>query len=654
MNASTPEAALAHFQAGRLAESEAAWREVLSREPGHAQALHLLGVILARTGRRDEGLALLDQSIARAPAEPAFLNNRALVLSEAGRLADAERDLRRALQLEPRFAAALVHLGSLLRQQGRLDEALAACRRALQQDPRSAEAHVGLGNVLRERGDAPGALAAYQGALAIDPRHAIAHYNRGNLALDAGDFPVAEASFRAALERDPRNATARNNLGVALRRMGRLEEARAAFEAALALAPAHAEALNNLGLTLQQLGRGEEALARYAAAVAARPGFAGALVNWGTALKEAGDPDGARALYDRALALEPGHADALNNRANLALDRGEIAVAKSFYRRAAEARPDFPDPRFSLAQAALFEHDFATGWDGYELRFDTSSPMAVRRALALPPLTPAMLGAGARVAVWREQGIGDLVLFSTLLPELLAAGARPVVELDARLVPIYARALPAITFVAPEAAGAAFAECDAQVPIGSLPRLFRRDAGSFARQPRALLKADPARVAAYRAELGPGRWIAVSWRSLQKRDRRDLEQRKSMPVEALAPLAAREGVRLLDVQYGDVSADRAAFEARHPGTLVRLAGLDTFNDIEGLLAALEACESVVTVSNVTAHLAGALGKPTSLLYTGTHPPFHYWAAGGDGHSLWYPSVRVRHGPAWAALTSASA
>jgi len=49
---------------------------------------------------------------------------------------------------------------------------------------------------------------------------------------------------------------------------------------------------------------------------------------------------------------------------------------------------------------------------------------------------------------------------------------------------------------------------------------------------------------------------------------------------------------------------------------------------------------VVTTSNVTAHLAGAVGKQTYLVYLADLPPFHYWVPDADGRCRWYPSVRI--------------
>src|SRR5262245_5839788 len=62
MSASDRNAAFAHFRAGRLAEAESACRAIVARDANDAEALHLLGFILATSGRRDEGLPLLDRS----------------------------------------------------------------------------------------------------------------------------------------------------------------------------------------------------------------------------------------------------------------------------------------------------------------------------------------------------------------------------------------------------------------------------------------------------------------------------------------------------------------------------------------------------------------------------------------------------------------
>lgn len=541
---------------------------------------------------------------------------RAFALLQAGRLAEAEAALRAILARNPESPDALHLLGLAMFQSGRHAEAVALLDRSLERD---ASNPMFLKNA------------------------AAVHHALGLAALARGDTPRAEASFRRALAAAPRDANALANLGVTVLRDGRLDEAQRAFEAALAIDPRNADAHNNLGLVHQRRGVTDAAIAAYRRAVDARPGFAEAMLNWGNALKDAGDLEGAAERYARAVEHAPQLAQAWVNAGSIALLTARPGEARRAYERALSLG-DSADARFGLAQAALRDHDFAAAWDGYEARFATAPPQAQRRDLALPPLQPHELGAGHRVAVWKEQGVGDQVLFSTLLPELAAAGTRAVVEVDARLASIYRRSLPAIGFTTPEDAERDFAACTRQVALGSLARFLRRDTASFARQPRALWSADPQRVAKIRERLGSGAWIAISWRSLQRGERRSLGERKSVPLERFARIAQAAGARLLDLQYGDVAGERADFAARHPGVLERLEDLDTYNDFEGVAAAIAACGRVVTASNVTAHFAGALGVPTRLVFGGGWPPFHYWTPGADGRSLWYPSVEVAGDP----------
>ena len=570
MSSSSAEA-LALLRAGRAAEAERLLRDAIARGSADAQAIHMLGFLLATSARAPEGLPLIDRSIALDPRNPGFLVNRAQVLLQMGLVDESLRDASAATTIEPRFAEGWLVLAHVLRRQGRRDESLAAAQRALSASP----AHVG---------------ASYHVAL---------------LRMEAGDRAAAAQGFARVLERDPRHVAALNNLGVLLREDGRAAESLECFARAAAVEPGNAAAQNNLAMAFQSAGRHGEAL---------------------DAFVRAGLPE------------------SFANAAGLALELERLDEARDLYARAAAARAGFANAAYGLGQVALREQRFAAGWDGYERRFETDPPQARPRSLALPRLTADDLPRARRVALWQEQGLGDQILFTTLLPELEKRGIGAVVEVDQRLLALYRASQPAFAFTPAVGSQQAFEGCDFQLPLGSLPALFRRDAASFAAQPAALLRADPARVDAMRSKIGSlaggAPVIAVSWRSPQGGERRFLGERKSLAPEVLAAHPALRGARLLDLQYGDVEPERAAFNVREPGRMVRIEGLDARADLEGVAAALVACGRLVTVSNATAHLAGALGVATELLMPRGWPPFSYWAAQRDGRSLWYPSVRI--------------
>ena len=421
--------------------------------------------------------------------------------------------------------------------------------------------------------------------------------------------------------------------GIALNAAGRFAEAAERLAAALALRPGFTDAIFNLGNSYAGLGRLDDAIECYRAVLTRAPRSADTHSNLGVVLHERGEFDAAIAAYERALEIRPDLMEALQNLGSLLEERGRRREAMALYRRALKVDPAAAQPAYNLGLAHLRELEFEAGWDCCEARFRTSPPVTPARRFPVPEFSATDFGRGRRLAVWREQGVGDQVLYSTLLPELEARGERFVVEVDPRLVPAYRRAHPGWNIVSqPD-----FPGCDRHIAVGSLPRLLRPDKESFARQPRAVLAADPGR--APQLSTDRARVIGVSWRSFQPALRAAQRRKKSAPLAMFMPLSRVSGVRLLDLQYGDTAAERAAFAAAG-GALLHLPDLDLFNDLEGVLAALQACDLVVTTSNVTAHFAGALGKETLHVYPAGDSPFYYWTPDEDGRCLWYPSVRI--------------
>jgi hypothetical protein len=126
---------------------------------------------------------------------------------------------------------------------------------------------------------------------------------------------------------------------------------------------------------------------------------------------------------------------------------------------------------------------------------------------------------------------------------------------------------------------------------------------------------------------------------------------KSVRLHDFMPLLSLQNFRFVDLQYGDTASERTAIEKDVGVRIDRLPDIDNTRDIGGLTALITACEVVLTISNTTAHLAGALGKPTWVMVPNGHARFWYWFR-GDGDSPWYPRVRVRRqkaGQSWAEL-----
>lgn len=295
--------ALRAHQNGQLAEAERRYREILAREPRHADSLHLLGVLAFQRGQHASAIDLIGQAIAVKSDVPFYHNNRGLALNALGRAADAGGHYERALALKPDYVEALSNLGHLRLLEGRLDEAIGLCKRALAHNPNYAEAQLTLGNALREQNRLDEAIVCYERALALRPDFAEACNNLGNALIETGQLEKAAAQLERATALRPDYAEAQNSLGIVLDKQGEHEKAIACFKRALAVKPDDPEALNNLGAALQNRSAFDEAIAQYERALALRPDYAEARKNLGGALHARAGERSGRLLRERNQAI---------------------------------------------------------------------------------------------------------------------------------------------------------------------------------------------------------------------------------------------------------------------------------------------------------------------------------------------------------------
>jgi protein O-GlcNAc transferase len=263
--------AIQHHQAGRLAQAEVLYRQILAVDPHCADAVHFTGLIAHQLGDHTTAIELLRQALALAPGDPAIHANLGEVYRTGGRLDEAVVSFRHALGLQPDYPDALNNLGNTFAAQGRLDEAVRHYRQALALLPTFAKAHNNLGIALTELGQFDHAVMCFDQALALEPGYAEAYNNLGSLFTRHGHFDRALASLQQAIALKPDYAAAHNNLGNVFLRQGRPEEAITCYRQALALQPDLADAHNNLGTAFKDQGRLDEAIACHRQALSLNP-----------------------------------------------------------------------------------------------------------------------------------------------------------------------------------------------------------------------------------------------------------------------------------------------------------------------------------------------------------------------------------------------
>ena len=236
------ELAVQHHQAGRLAEAEPLYRQILTVAPQHPDAMHLLGVIAHQLGQDEVAMQIILQAIALKPTAPMFYSNLGQVYRKVGRPDEAIAAFHQALQLSPDYADAYNNLGNVYNDRGQLHDAIAAFRRGLQIQPDCPEACVNLGGALADLGQLDEAIAAYREALRLRPDYADALDYLGDALLHQGCHKEAIEACRRAVQLNPNHSYAHSHLLFGLHYLPDLD-AKEIFAEHLRWAAAHATPL---------------------------------------------------------------------------------------------------------------------------------------------------------------------------------------------------------------------------------------------------------------------------------------------------------------------------------------------------------------------------------------------------------------------------
>jgi tetratricopeptide (TPR) repeat protein len=170
-----------HHQAGRMREAEQLCRQVLQKQPGHVDALRMMGLIAAAAGDLDEAEYLLRQSLAAAPDHVPAMFELGRVLRELDRHEEAIDIYREILAIQPENPKAHYRLAGVLAPAALTEEAARAYRRCLELAPRYAAAWLGLGHMLKTLGQVDEGIDAYRRCLELEPNFGEVYYSLANL-----------------------------------------------------------------------------------------------------------------------------------------------------------------------------------------------------------------------------------------------------------------------------------------------------------------------------------------------------------------------------------------------------------------------------------------------------------------------------------------
>lgn len=364
LNQTLQEAVRLH-QAGRFAEAEQRYRQILVQAPKQPDALQLLGVLAHQHGRHEMAVKLIAEAIQQRPTTPEFHNNLGQALEALRRWDEASASYRQAVKLKPTYPEAHNNLANMLRRAGQRAEAAAGYRRAIELQPHYGEAYNNLGLVLADEGRFDEAIAAFQQAIRCRGEMPEFHLNLGLAQQKRRDRAAAGQSYRRALELNPDFAEARNNYAVFLHETGRSAEALAELDRVTRARPNYAEAFYNRALVLKEIGELIAAMEPIQQALAVRPNYADAHNLLGNILRAAGRNAEAIAAYARAIALNGDKSDYYNNLGNALYFEGKSSEAIVALQTALHLDPKNVEAHSNLGNVYQLQNQLAAAIQKY-------------------------------------------------------------------------------------------------------------------------------------------------------------------------------------------------------------------------------------------------------------------------------------------------
>ena len=335
------EQAMTLHRQGQLLEALELYQQILSLQPRHFDALHLLGLLAANSQNYSGAAEFLGRALAVKPKSPEVLNNYANVLKSLNRHDEALQSYARAIALRPGYAEAWYNQGNA--QQDLKDYAAAeqSYQQAIALKPDYTDAYINCGNAQLSRKQYPAALTSYESAIALQPEYAPLYYNRGNALKYLNRPAAALESYRQAIQFKADYPEAFQIMALTLNELKRYQAALAICDHALSQIPEYASLHNQRGLALIGLKLYESAQTSLRRAIELQPDYAEAYHNLGNLQTELKQLPAARASYEQALVIKPDSVASLYNLGHIFYEQQSYPAALAWYEQALALEADY-------------------------------------------------------------------------------------------------------------------------------------------------------------------------------------------------------------------------------------------------------------------------------------------------------------------------
>ena len=447
------------------------------------------------------------------------------------------------------------------------------------------------------------------------------------------------------LKIDSKNINALNTLGLCLFILKDYEQANEILLEAFSVDSKNIQTLNALGRLNHDLRKSKEAQVFFEKAYKLNPETFETINNMAGFYLEEAEYSKAIVFFKKAESFNPNNAIVLNNLAKSYLCVEQISEAEKYCKKAISLDSKNEELKKTLSIIFLRKYDFKNAWLYFDGRLSLLDFVNKNSTLNLvKDKIPKNINIkkSKKILVLREQGIGDEILYGTMYPDLLDRFPNVKIECDERLLELFVNSFDKkysdrfVKLGYYSLNKNKINNFDYVIYAGSLGRYFRGDIKSF---PKTSYIKEIKNYKDIELEKIIKRSndvkIGISWKSFKNR----YASEKSIQIKDFNNILEIENSTILNLQYGNIKDELNSFLKENNYNILTLEKLDLFNNISGLANLLINLDYFVTVSNSTAHLAGALGVKTILIKPENHASFHYWSY-EDGKTPWYDSVNI--------------
>lgn len=497
----------------------------------------------------------------------------------------------------------------------------------------------------QNRGDYNIAIDRYSKVLEIEPFNYYALNNLSVIYINQSKLQLAENILLTLLSNTEGDAASYNHLSIVYMRTFRLPQALKLLQHALSLDPFKIETYQNLTNVCAQLKDTESALHYALEAIKIDPTSSPAFNNLGSVFNSMAKFEESKLAFETAYELDPKNIEALINlgTAHVVLEQIEDAIAtyeKGLKKLPKQAATQSDVIKFLLSFEYLKTGRLKEGWEYYDSGFHPNIPSGNARSQPRTFKRPRWKGQpipGKTLLVWREQGLGDEMMFSSLMPDLIKRCKNIILEVDKRLVETFQRSFPEILvrhqrYGQPPYFEAIDHDYDFHVPMASLMRYLRPTIESFQGSGPYVI-VDPQKKAKFAERLEPYKdklLIGICWRSGSIDALRALTY---VGIMKWGELFSMQNIAWVNLQYGECEQECLEAENEFGIKIIRWPDLNLKDDLDDVFALMSELDYVVTVATAVHHMAAATGCETLLI-----TPKGAWNRFNLDYDPWFPNL----------------